>query len=278
MADDVIASIKHPAVAQARQELARSRDEASFFLVDGLRLTAQALEAGADIERMFFLHPVQDETATLLERARQAGVECHTASKGVFFKVLGLGYETSVRVLALVKRPPSAGLTGVPGADACWLVGECIQDPRNVGVLIRTADGWAGTRAVFSANSADPYARASVRSSTGSVFRVPVSLPARLAPCLKALKADAVRIIGSSAGAETPCWDADLTGRCALVLGNESTGLSDEVREACDALVTVPMGGGAHSFNVTVAAGILLYERARQSGPSASVKTGGCRW
>ena len=72
-------------------------------------------------------------------------------------------------------------------------------------------------------------------------------------------------MIGTSAGADLPCWETDLTGPCALVLGNESVGLSPGTSAVCDTLVTIPMSAGAHSFNVTVAAGILLYERDRQT-------------
>ncbi len=73
-----------------------------------------------------------------------------------------------------------------------------------------------------------------------------------------------MRLIGSSAKGRECLWEADLTGRVALLVGSESEGLTPAVRDACDALVTIPMTGGASSLNVTVAAGALLYERARQ--------------
>ena len=259
---DPIKSIKHPAIAAARKGTGPGGPS---FVVDGRSLVSQALAAGAEVERLFFLHPVEDGEAALLVRAQVAGIESHLVSKGVFFKVLGLGYETSVRVLAQVARPRPAGLTAGVDGDTCLLVGERIQDPRNVGVLVRTVDGWAGCRAVFSADSADPWSRAGVRSSTGSIFRVPPATAANLPRCLDQLKAEGVRVIGTSAGADMPCWEADLTGPCALALGNESVGLSPGTADVCDSLVTIPMSGGAHSFNITVAAGILLYERARQT-------------
>ena len=260
-ADDVpIGRIKHPAVREARARLRAGE----AFLADGQRLVAQAVEAGAAIEGLFFLDPAEAPgRAALLKRAEAAGLDCHLVTRGVFFKVLGLGYETSVRVLAVVRRPEPLAAPDL-GADGAVLVGERIQDPRNVGVMVRTADAWCLPCAAFGADSADPYSRPAVRSSTGSIFRVPLALPADLPGFLGALKGEGARIVGSSARADVPCWDADLTGRCALVLGNESEGLSDEVRAACDEVVTVPMSGGASSFNVTVAAGVLLYERERQ--------------
>lgn len=267
--EKVISSIKHPAVVAARQGLGQiGRHGRSSFLVDGYKLVSQALESRARSESLFFLHPVEGEAhAALLQHAFDMEVECHLVTKGVFFRILGLGYETSVQVLAAVSRPQSADATAFLDGDACLLVGERIQDPRNVGVLIRTADGWGLPGAIFSGDSADPYSRASVRSSTGSIFRLRLTLTDNLVACLEKLKAMSVRIIGTSAHAKKACWDVDLSARSAIVFGNETTGLSDDVKKACDELVTIPMRGRAHSFNVTVAAGIILYQRARQLHP-----------
>jgi TrmH family RNA methyltransferase len=190
--------------------------------------------------------------------------EVYRVTRGVFFRILDLGYETSVEVLAQVRRPGSADVLSMVTADTCLMVGEQIQDPRNVGVMVRTADAWQPAAVVLSADSADPWCRKAVRSSTGSIFRMPVSLPEDLPAYVRELKEHGTRIVGTSAGAAEPLWDVDLAGPCALVLGNESVGMSDELTDECDEFVTIPMHGGASSFNVTVAAGILLYERERQ--------------
>lgn len=262
---EVVSSIKHPAVAAARRSLGQvGSGEPRAFLLDGHRLVAQALESDLPLEGVFFLDPVEGEEEALFQRAAERGVACHVLRRGVFFRLLGLGYETSVRVLAVVQRPRFPDVAESLVGDACVLVGEDIQDPRNVGVLIRTADGWGSAGVVLSQGSADPYCRGSVRSSTGSVLRVPVTIARHLGEYLARLRRRSVRLVGTSARGGVPCWEADLSGPCAILLGNESRGLSAKVRSACDLMVTIPMLGGAHSFNVTVAAGILLYERARQ--------------
>ncbi len=262
----LISSVKHPGIVEARRSLGKAgRQPPASFMVDGHRLVSQALAAQAPIEKAFFLHPVEDaEDEVLLQNARDRGVECHLVTRGVFFRLLDLGYETSVRVMATVSRSLLRGPGELTGSDACVLVGERIQDPRNVGVLIRTADAWGLTGVAFGADSADPCSRASVRSSTGSIFSIPVTVAAEFGGYLRRLKEGSLNIIGTSAHAQRPCWDADLSGPCAILLGNETSGLSDEAREACDVVVRIPMTGRAHSLNVTVAAGIVLYERARQ--------------
>jgi TrmH family RNA methyltransferase len=275
--NNIISTLKHPAVVAAREGIGQvGRQAATAFLADGHRLVSQAIRSGAPIESVFFLHPFAGaEDAALLERARDAGLACHLVTKGVFFRLLGLGYETSVGALAVVRRPASADAAQLARGDACVLVGEQIQDPRNVGVLVRTADAWKISCAVFTSGSADAYSRASVRSSTSSIFRVPLAIVSDLPACLGRLKANSVRIIGTSAHAELPCWEADLSAPCAIVLGNESAGLSEAVRKVCDEVVTIPMHGGAESLNVTVAGGIMLYERARQRGAAGCPVSGG---
>lgn len=264
----VISSIKEPAVAEARRSLRpspRGRTGPRCFLADGRSLVGQAVEAHAPVEAVFVLAECGDpRTRRTVERAARAGVACHRVSRGVFFRILDLGYETSADVLAVVRRPRGRGDLRVH-KGFCALVGERIQDPRNVGVLVRTADAMGLSAAVFSADSADPYSRPAVRSTTGSIFRLPPASAADLPAYLHALKGRGVRIVGSSASAGRTCPRATLRSPCAVVVGNESVGLSAATAAACDEIVAIPMGGRAHSLNVTVAAGILLYEWARRN-------------
>lgn len=266
---ELISTIKHPAVAAARESLGQvGGKSATAFPVDGRRLVAQAVACGASVERVFFVDPVEaPEQLELMAAVRQAGIEHYAVTKGVFFRILGLGYETSVRVLATVTAQPAplGQIEALATDQACILIGERIQDPRNIGVLIRTADAMGLAAAVFSSDSANPFSRECVRSSTGSIFRVPLGLAGDLAPFIARLQQNSVRVIGTSAHAPQACWDADLLKPCAILLGNETSGLSGAAAAACDALVAVPMFGGAHSLNVTVAGGILMCEMNRQN-------------
>ena len=131
--------------------------------------------------------------------------------RGVFFRLLGLGYETATRVLTLVKivRTPVAELLASASEERCLLIGERIQDPRNVGVLIRTAEAWGLKAIAFTEGLADPFSRASVRSTTGSILRVRVTTGVETGELLRGLRDRGVRLVGSSAGAETPSWSVD---------------------------------------------------------------------
>ena len=269
--EDTITSIKDPRVAAVRAGV----DDRRSFLVEGERMLRQALERGAALESVLFLDPLRPDLEPLFEAARLAAPVCSRVTRGVFFKILGLGYETAVEVLALVPIPSHDARTLTEGAsdrkDALYLVGMGIQDPRNVGVLVRTADAFAATAFVLSADSAFPWSRQAIRSTTGSIYRLPIFLSDDLASFLGELRRQGVAILGSSVTGTDDCATAAYRFPCAVLLGNETTGLTPELRSCCDALLTIPMSGGAHSLNVTVAGGILLHHAAlRRSGRAAS--------
>ena len=168
-----------------------------------------------------------------------------------------------VAVVAQKKVEPKELLT--PGA--LILCGERIQDPRNVGVLIRTADALGCSGLLLSADSAEPWQRQAVRSTTGSILRLPVALAENLPAALYALREQGATVVSSSGSAEKRASDADLSVRpLILVVGNEGDGITEGVRAASDAVVKLPMAEntGADSLNVTVAAGMLLYEAIRR--------------
>ena len=223
----------------------------------------QALSAGAPVEQVFIRDAGDKETEATTTAAAKAGVPTATVSRGIFVKLLDLGYETSAGVAASVRVPPrdTAGVNEPP--PPLCLAGESIQDPRNVGVLIRTADAYAVPFHI-SADSAFAWSRQSVRSSTGSIFRVRCTVEEELGEWLESVKQRGVAVVGTSAHAEARLNETKYPFPCVLLIGNESAGISERVRSMCDVVVSIPMYGSAHSLNVTVAAGIALHEVARQ--------------
>ncbi len=153
-----------------------------------------------------------------------------------------------------------------------------VQDPRNLGAIIRTADAVNADGLILPKDRAAGITTAVHKTSAGSSEYVPIAQVTNLARTIDTLKEAGVWVIGADQTAPTPYTQADLTGQICLVLGNEAAGLRRLVREKCDLLVHLPMFGHVPSLNVSVAAGILLYEviRQRKSTDSASegVKTG----
>jgi tRNA G18 (ribose-2'-O)-methylase SpoU len=261
-----ISSIKHPAVAQAKADLSRIVGKwHDTYPVEGYGMLKQALAAGVQLKQVFFRGPADSaDVQAIAAQLRSLGIACYRVTPGVFSRIMALGYETSIELLATVRagQLDLDDLEGLRDECAIVLAGERIDDPRNVGVLIRNADAWGVRLAIFG-DCADAYSRAGVRSTTGSIFRLPLMQAQELLPAIAILKSMGFRIIGSSAAAKTYLWQVRLSPPCVIVVGNESVGLSEILRKQCDEIIKMPIYGGAHSLNVTVAAGVLLYEATR---------------
>jgi TrmH family RNA methyltransferase len=258
-----ITRLKHPALQRARAlQTPAGRAQSQHFLIEGEAMLRQALGASAGLADAFFLERVAVD-ASVSPALAAASVNCYTLGRGLMTKILGTGYDTSITAIGVVPMRV-AELDAVAGAGGPLLACERIQDPRNVGVLLRTAEAGGACAMLLSDDSADPFSRAAVRSTTGSILRLPLVLSQDLARDLARLRDAGLRLIASSRRAPTSIWDAGLDRRCVVIVGNESEGISSQVRELADDVVAIPVAGGASSFNVTVAAAILLYECARR--------------
>lgn len=144
------------------------------------------------------------------------------------------------------------------------IVLDGVEDPRNLGAILRTAE-CAGAHAVFiPERRAVGLTEAAAKSAAGALEYVPVARVTNVAHLVEDLKARGVWTIGASADAERDYTEWDWRQPCAIVLGGEDEGLRRLVRERCDALVRIPLRGRIESLNVSVAAGVLLYEAVRQ--------------
>ena len=144
------------------------------------------------------------------------------------------------------------------------LVLDGVTDPHNLGACLRVADG-AGAHAVVAPKDHAAGLNATVaKVASGAAETVPYLMVTNLARCLNEMKERDIRIVGTSDDAAQTLYEADLRGPLALVLGAEGAGLRQLTRRTCDVLVRIPMRGAVESLNVSVAAGIALYEAGRQ--------------
>jgi 23S rRNA (guanosine2251-2'-O)-methyltransferase len=143
---------------------------------------------------------------------------------------------------------------------------DSVTDPRNLGAVIRSADGAGATGVVVPEHRAARVTASVCRASAGAVEHVPVAVVKNLARYLGEVKGQQLWVWAADGGAEKTMWQADLTGGIALVLGAEGKGLRPLVRRACDDAVAIPSSGQVESLNVSVAAALLLYEARRQRG------------
>jgi 23S rRNA (guanosine2251-2'-O)-methyltransferase len=139
-----------------------------------------------------------------------------------------------------------------------------VTDPRNLGAVIRSADGAGATGVVVPAHGAATVTPAVCRASAGAVEHVPVAVVPNLARYLEEIKSGDLWVAGAAGESGTPMWQADLRGGLAFVFGAEGKGLRPLVRRTCDLFVAIPQLGQVESLNVSVAAAVLLYEARRQ--------------
>ena len=141
-----------------------------------------------------------------------------------------------------------------------------VTDPHNLGAVCRSAEGAGADGLVVPAHGAATITPVVARASAGAVEHLRVAVVPNLARYLAEAKSDRLWVYGAAGDATTTMWDADLSGGVAFVLGAEGRGLRPLVRRTCDALVSIPLRGRVESLNVSVAAGVLLYEAVRQRG------------
>lgn len=261
-----IESADNPRVKEAvRLRERRARNKQGRFLVEGRREIARALEAGLAPQSIFVEESRPDvpndlETARLVGAAERVGARILRVTPTVAEKLaLREGADGLIGVFPI--PDVSMGRLRLPEAPLV-LCASGIEKPGNVGALLRSADAFAVDAFVVEGGT-DLWNPNVVRASLGCLFTVPLAvLPAgALAEWLRASK---LRVIAATLDGPRAPHSVDLRGRVALLMGSEEHGLDAELLAAADERVRIPMRGRADSLNVSVSAGILLYEADRQ--------------
>jgi TrmH family RNA methyltransferase len=245
--------------------------------VEGPKLVEEAVRAGLEAEAVLVSETGERELERILLAASESdpGIPrsriLRTSDK-LFASVAGT--EAPQGVAALFRQLEwtfEDVLRGAPSRDGA-LGGEVplivvlagVQDPGNVGTILRSAEAFGATGAIASRGTADPWSPKSVRASAGSALRLPVLRGIAVPILLAQLRVAQVRVYSASSKTQKPRGGADLREASAIFIGSEGHGLPAEVEHASDAQISVPMSEAVESLNAAVAASIVLYEAARQ--------------
>ena len=247
-----ITSASNPAVKRLRSlSEARSRRAENAFLVEGGVMINEALESGLKpLEALF------EEEEALVSRLASLGASVRLCSRAVLEHVCDT--VTPQGCCASFRLPENTA----PDEDAARLIAlDDVQDPGNVGTILRTADAAGYQGVLLGLKSADVFSPKVQRAAMGSGFRVH-SVRTALMPALKAYQKKGYRIVSSALdGEDLYAFGGFGSGeRFVLVIGNEAKGISGDIREMSDVRLKIPMRGRAESLNASVAAGILMYE------------------
>jgi TrmH family RNA methyltransferase len=258
--ETTITSTRNRRIVEARKlDQRKHRQRQGRFLVEGLQLLHMALDAGARPVEVFYCEGqfVGTEAATLLDRFRQTGADLAAVSEHVM-QVLSQrdAPQGIVATFALFETPlQKLQLTG----RELVVVLDRLQDPGNLGTLIRTADAVGAGAVVLIEPCVDPFDPKTVRGTMGSLFNVPLVQTADVPALFAWLRDRGLRIIGADARLGEPWGQGLWEGGVALTLGNEARGLSEDVRAHAEAWARLPIAGKAESLNVAVAGGVLMY-------------------
>lgn len=262
----------HPASAATREKAAilrmrlltlardlkrrKARERQGLFVAEGLRTVDALLDSALRIRGVLTSEDFDrtPRAADLLSRINARGLEHVRVDEAEFASAADT--EQPQGVLAIAEQPERRLDALALPATARLLVLDGIQDPGNVGTLLRTAAA-LGSEAIVLPGTVDPWNAKVVRSAVGHQFRHP-PIAATLDELSAFLAAQGVTLWGAAAEGE-PLGSVATPARLALAVGNEGNGLSDEVRAACHGFVSIPMAADAESLNVAVAAGILLH-------------------
>lgn len=242
----------------------KTRDAEGACIVEGVHAVQQAVAAGLPIEAILVCEGRvrTPEVRAWVDDVRARHLPLVELSTGQFERVARM--DSPVALVAIVAWRP-VRTEGLPASNADVIViAEDLDEAGNLGSLIRTADGAGAGALIATGTGADPAQRKCLRASLGTAFRLPIALTATTGEALQWARARGYTVVATSPVAAHSYADAPYRTPLAVVFGNERHGLRGETLAACDHLIRIPMRGAADSLNVTVAAGVVLYEVRRQ--------------
>ena len=241
-----------------------ARADTGLFLLEGPQAVREALEFRPDLLVELFVTPTAlDKHSDLGKAAKANKLEVHFVTEQVVEAMADT--VTPQGVIAVCRQFPTSLKDILADRPKLIAILEEVRDPGNAGTIVRAADSAGADGVIFTGRSVDVYNPKVVRSSTGSIFHVPVAIASDLETVLAKVKAAGIQVLAADIkGADLPSARSNglLSAPSAWLFGNEARGLSDEHLALADHAITVPIYGHAESMNLATAASVCLYESA----------------
>lgn len=244
-------------------KLKKYREEKKQFLIEGIRFVDEAIREKVEIVRVLISEKLLEVKGgkEILGRIKAGHYETFTLSDKLIRELSDT--ENPQGILAVVSMR-SYELCDIIADNSFIIVIDSLQDPGNMGTIVRTADAAGATGIVFSKGCVDLYNPKVLRSTMGSIFHIPLYFSNNLTETIDTLKAKKIKTYAAHLKGEQHYFNINMRDSVALIIGNEANGISDEVSLHADALVKIPMPGKSESLNASVAASLLMYEVVRQ--------------
>ncbi len=251
-----IQSIKNPLIKETKKlQQKKYRTQTGTYLLEGFHLVQEAVNAGADVQEIFVNQRGQNEWATWLEE---------------HFPDYYLVSDEILKTLA--DQPAPQGMvavvamteTAVENFEGAWLLLDQVQDPGNVGTMIRTADAAGFRGVVLGEGTVDLYNPKTLRSTQGSHFHLTI-VGGKLEELIPQLQSQQIPVYGTALDEQAKNYrTVEAREHFALIMGNEGQGMRPEILEMTDANLYIPIKGKAESLNVAVAAGVLMFKMVKE--------------
>ena len=236
------------------------------IFVEGLRLCEEVLRSQLPLEAVIYSEELarKEKAKRLLNELREVCDRLASVSEALLASISYTKTPQGIVVLASRPEMDEAKFKAGQPATPLLVVMHGINNPVNVGAILRTAEAAGVTGAITTENSTDPFSPKALRGAMGSAFRLPIWTAATYASVLAWCAELGIETVCADVEGSTLYTEIDWTSARALIVGPESTGLTPEEVAAANAVVRIPMHGDVESLNVGVAASIVLYEAARQ--------------
>ena len=231
------------------------RDRSGLYLIEGENLLDEAIRNHVRIETVL----VREDCQKALPP--EAADKAFLLDARLFDKLAQTVTSQGILAVAAKAEVRKEDFIGLPGSN--FIVLDRLQDPGNIGTILRTADAAGYRLAILMKGTADVYAPKVVRAATGSLFRMPVVSMASTEELVEFTRAAGKKLTATCLDAQRCYYDEDLTHDIALVIGNEGSGVAPALIESSELRIKIPMQGNIESLNAAVAAGVLMYEAMR---------------
>lgn len=256
----MLTSLQNPLVKQIRKlHRAKERREQNLCLLEGTHLLLAAYESNYPLVMVCCTPRWQEQHPRLWQEVARVAQRTEVVTPVILRKIAttvtpdGVVATAPRRTEAVLKTPPSLGL-----------MLERLQDPGNLGTIIRTAVAAGADSLWMSGDSVDIDSPKVMRASAGEWFRLPIAASPNLVDVVAQYQSQGIQAIATLPQADKNYWEVDLTKPSLLVLGNEGAGLSERLASMADEQVKIPLSAEVESLNVAIAAALLLYEAQRQ--------------
>ncbi|QBS37701.1 RNA methyltransferase [Thermaerobacter sp. FW80] len=275
-----ITSPQNPRIKRLRKlQDRRHRRRLGATLVEGRRFVEEALAAGRTVRQAVYTEAfaASPAGAALLRALAAAGTELAEVPDRLLEAVATTETPQGIVAEVAVDEPAPVGRAWWGRVETAHLplvlLLDGVQDPGNLGTLLRAAEGLGAAGAVLVPGTVDPYHPRAVRASAGACLRLPLARADAAAEAAASARAAGLQVWLAEAEGSTACWDVDWRQPVLLVVGNEGSGVSPEVASHATGRVAIPLAGGIGSLNVAMAGTILLYEAARQRALRSAAAT-----